>query len=233
MNMRILVTGSRTWTDTQVIRKALAEYFHPEAILVTGACPRGADAIAEHIWRSWGGQVERHPADWHRYGRSAGYRRNADMVSLGAVVCLAFIRDASSGATHTAQLAEVAGITTKRYQVAASLLAFKRLAQPWSGGQYGQAADQRHGQDPEACSHGARLAPRSWRASSPPPRPPWWPYASHLGPAHRWPACRPHPGSARPVSQPCHRSLDQYNSLINHELGLRIACKRANISRVR
>jgi hypothetical protein len=55
MSMRILVTGSRTWAGTTVIRTALARYHHPEAILVSGACPRGADAIAEHIWRSWGG----------------------------------------------------------------------------------------------------------------------------------------------------------------------------------
>ncbi|MDQ2811521.1 MAG: DUF2493 domain-containing protein [Actinomycetota bacterium] len=115
MSRRILVTGSRTWAGTTVIRAALARYYHPAAILVSGACPRGADAIAEHIWRSWGGQVERHPADWDRYGKSAGFRRNAEMVTAGAAVCLAFIRDESHGATHTADLAEAARIPVERY----------------------------------------------------------------------------------------------------------------------
>ena len=85
---RVLVTGSRTWTDEEAIADALAGHWHDgNALLVTGACPRGADEIAERIWRSRGGLVERHPADWHT-GRAAGMRRNAAMVTLGADVCL-------------------------------------------------------------------------------------------------------------------------------------------------
>jgi len=113
----VLVTGSRGWTDEAAVRQALAGVWGDgTAVLVSRGCPRGADRIAEGLWSSWGGHVERHPADWDRHGRGAGLRRNAAMVAAGAGVCLAFIRAESVGATHTAELAEAAGIPTRRYE---------------------------------------------------------------------------------------------------------------------
>jgi hypothetical protein len=111
---RVLVIGSRTWTDEAVIAAALSEHCPPGTVLVTGACPRGADAIAERLWQARGGQAERHPADWSA-GRGAGFARNAAMVALGADACLAFIRDNSPGASHAARLADLAGISVHRY----------------------------------------------------------------------------------------------------------------------
>ncbi len=87
---RILVCGSRRWADVGTIRLELAAAWTELAttagapVLVHGGCPRGADRIADILWRRWGGQVETHPADWDRYGRGAGMRRNADMVAAGA-----------------------------------------------------------------------------------------------------------------------------------------------------
>jgi hypothetical protein len=114
---RVLVTGSRTWTDRAAIRDGLAAVWGAgDRVLVTGACPTGADALAEACWRAWGGQVEPHPADWDTHGRAAGPRRNTEMVAAGAQVCVAFIRDNSRGASHLAGLSEAAGIPVHRHE---------------------------------------------------------------------------------------------------------------------
>jgi hypothetical protein len=113
---RILVTGSRTWTDARLIRRELAwvEATMGPIVVVHGACSRGADAIASAWCRRYGVREERHPADW-RMGRGAGPARNQAMVDLGADVCMAFIRDGSPGASHCAERAEAAGIPVRRW----------------------------------------------------------------------------------------------------------------------
>lgn len=126
--MRILITGSRTWTDAgmvaQAIDAAIAEFGADDITVVHGACPLGADRMAGAYVEDMAGWYdnankrlveERHPADWTRLGKRAGFVRNAEMVKLGADVCLAFIRDGSRGASHTAGLAEKAGIATRRW----------------------------------------------------------------------------------------------------------------------
>jgi hypothetical protein len=117
---RVLVTGSRDWTDQAAIWQALAAVVRElppdrDLVLVHGACPRGADEMA-HQWAcGFGGTIEAHPANWVINGKRAGFIRNAHMVNLGADVCLAFIKDGSRGASHTARLAEESGIPTKRW----------------------------------------------------------------------------------------------------------------------
>lgn len=133
--MRILVTGSRTWANTRIIRDALARVWHPNNLLVHGGCPTGADALAQDCWTHWGGHVERHPTetvyqpcrdDCHhqlrrdRNGRPycpvPPQRRNKHMVNLGADVCLAFIQSKSSGSIETARLARLAGIPVRLHR---------------------------------------------------------------------------------------------------------------------
>lgn len=117
---RILVTGSRDWEDQQAVYGALADIVRElpvdrEIIIVHGNCRTGADQMADVWGRKYGATIERHRAeDFGRWPR-CGPLRNRHMVSLGADVCLAFIRNGSRGASHTARLAEEAGIPTRRW----------------------------------------------------------------------------------------------------------------------
>ena len=123
MTARVLVTGSRTWRDRAAVTDALDGLLaeHGALTVVHGACPTGADAMA-HKWALNGRMIlrtaavsEPHPPDWQRHGKRAGVVRNAEMVALGADVCLAFIRDSSPGASNCALLARRAGIPVQRY----------------------------------------------------------------------------------------------------------------------
>lgn len=131
---RLLITGSRDWTNRDVAHDAIArawtEWGCPsDAILVSGGA-RGADKLCEEIWRDFlGYDVERHPADWKMYGKRAGFVRNREMVDLGADLCLAFLMPCSKpehageaphpshGGAMCADLAEKAGIETRRYEL--------------------------------------------------------------------------------------------------------------------
>jgi YspA, cpYpsA-related SLOG family len=116
--MRILVTGSRTWDDTPVIRDALTTALgdaDPATVTLIHGGYRGADTIAARTAARMGMTVEEHPADWARWGRRAGPIRNAEMVRTGADICLVFQRGDSTGTANCAAAAEAAGMTVKRW----------------------------------------------------------------------------------------------------------------------
>jgi hypothetical protein len=117
---RLLVTGSRTWDDVAAVHAALdaARAVHLRLVVVHGDCLDGADAIAK-AWAEARGVPHEPwavtPEVWRRVGRGAGPQRNAAMVASRPAECVAFIRDASRGATGCAELAERAGIPTTRH----------------------------------------------------------------------------------------------------------------------
>jgi hypothetical protein len=115
----VLVTGSRAWTDEARIRAELDSRLaeHGELHLIHGACSRGADLMADR----WGRErervvVDRYPARWGEHSRAAGHIRNLEMVALHPDECLAFIHEASKGASHCATAAARAGIPTRVFR---------------------------------------------------------------------------------------------------------------------
>lgn len=122
MSARILVTGSRDWTDRSTIRTALVNAWidlgRPmTAVLVQGECHLGgADEIAAEIWRGWGFPIEGHPAEMGPTGHVLGPKRNAHMVSLGADLCLAFPLPSSRGTKNCMRLAREAGIPVRVFE---------------------------------------------------------------------------------------------------------------------
>lgn len=122
MALRILVTGSRDWPDPTAVWAALelaiVQSAATEVVVVHGGA-KGADQHAGLFVKAHRRQFaaqgttlieEVHPADWVNLGKRAGYVRNAQMVALGAELCLAFNFNSSRGTTMCTKLAEDAGI---------------------------------------------------------------------------------------------------------------------------
>lgn len=113
--MRILVTGSRHWSDELAVMIILLSLpASRDYTLVHGAAP-GLDTIAASAAAALGWKVEAFPADWS-LGRSAGPRRNQEMVDAGADLCLAFPFDDSRGTIHCMGAAREEGMPVRVFR---------------------------------------------------------------------------------------------------------------------
>lgn len=113
--MRVLVCGSRTWTDAPAIYRALAEQGcgYAPFTLIHGAA-RGADSIAAEYAREREAEVLAFPADWNRYGKAAGMIRNKQMLEEGKPeLVLAFWDGESRGTQNMIDLATKAGVPVR------------------------------------------------------------------------------------------------------------------------
>ena len=102
----VLVTGARTWNDEPTMRSVFrgawrtwgaANVVRP--LLLSGNCDKGADAMAERLWRDAGFEMRTFPADWSAAHGRPGLRRNQRMVDVArtfldagaSVLCTAFL----------------------------------------------------------------------------------------------------------------------------------------------
>lgn len=118
-SLRVLVTGSRTWTDAATVWLALelarerAHLFGARMILIHGHCPKGADEIADR-WGRERVEVWRFPANW-KLGRTAGVKRNTQMIDISRPhLGLAFHRNNSRGTAHCVSEMRTRGIPVVR-----------------------------------------------------------------------------------------------------------------------
>jgi hypothetical protein len=110
--MRIIVCGSRDWTDKGAIQDAIdarvPTWLENDCVtIVTGGC-RGADALAGDVARAWYMGHDVFSAAWDSEGKKAGPIRNAAMIAAGADLVLAF--GSCRGTSDVVRRAKKAGI---------------------------------------------------------------------------------------------------------------------------
>jgi predicted Rossmann fold nucleotide-binding protein DprA/Smf involved in DNA uptake len=115
--VRLAIVGGRDFSDYAYMQECLRKYRETHTVIqVVSGGARGADSLGER-WAVENG-IERRifPADWNRYGKSAGFRRNRDIVA-GCDAVAAFWDGRSRGTENTIALARAAGkpVTIYKY----------------------------------------------------------------------------------------------------------------------
>lgn len=77
--------------------------FPNEEIIIIEGEARGVDSIAKQWAIDHNKQIEAYPANWDLYGKSAGFRRNVDMVKA-CDYCLIIWDGESKGTKHDIDL---------------------------------------------------------------------------------------------------------------------------------
>lgn len=115
MEFKVIIAGGRDFNDYELLKKKCDYYLsnldRADVVIVSGAA-RGADKLGEQYAKERGYKIDSHPADWDKYGKSAGYRRNKEMVDIAsAAIC--FWDGKSKGTKHTIDLCKEKGIPCK------------------------------------------------------------------------------------------------------------------------
>lgn len=120
--MNILICGSRDWNDFPTVKKYLEEIKQKSMAtndeqlpkIIHGGC-KGADSIAGYLATQLGFPIRVFKADWLSHGKSAGPKRNQQMLDEGhpnLVVAFHDALESSKGTLDMVTRARKANITT-------------------------------------------------------------------------------------------------------------------------
>ncbi len=108
--MRVAIVGGRDFDDYVLLRNygnILTEKLpRPHIVIVSGGA-KGADTLAEQFAREHRYDSQIFPAEWGKYGKSAGFIRNQTIVDNCDMV-LAFWNGISKGTQDTIEKAKKA-----------------------------------------------------------------------------------------------------------------------------
>ncbi len=104
--MKIIIAGGRTFNNYDLLSESCDKAFslQKEIEIVSGTAD-GTDKLGEKYAKEKGYTVKQFPADWNKYGKSAGYKRNEEMAKY-ADALIAFWDGKSKGTKHMIDLAK-------------------------------------------------------------------------------------------------------------------------------
>lgn len=110
---KVIIAGGRYFNDYALLQERcdffLSERAKSHQIVIVSGHAKGADALGERYAQERGLQCDAHPADWDKFGKSAGFRRNAEMAEV-ADALIAFWNGQSRGTAHMISFAKSKGL---------------------------------------------------------------------------------------------------------------------------
>lgn len=112
---RLIIAGGRDFNDYELVKKEADIYIteiNPTEIIIISGGAKGVDALGEKYAKENNLQVEIFKADWSKFGRAAGPKRNAEMAK-NCTHLLSFWNGLSKGTKSMISLAKKQNKTVK------------------------------------------------------------------------------------------------------------------------
>lgn len=107
--IRIIIAGGRDFHDYSLLEKEASEFIstleNVEGIQIVSGGAKGVDSMGERFAKEKALELIKFPADWKKYGRAAGPKRNAQMADY-ATHLLSFWNGESKGTKSMISLAK-------------------------------------------------------------------------------------------------------------------------------
>lgn len=104
--MKIIIAGSRTFNNYPKLKNKLDSILrNQKGITIISGTASGADRLGERYADENHHNLEKYPAMWDIFGKSAGYKRNEEMANV-ADACVVFWDGKSRGTKHMIDIAK-------------------------------------------------------------------------------------------------------------------------------
>jgi ABC-type enterochelin transport system substrate-binding protein len=111
--MRIIIAGGRNFNDYDKLKNSCDNILiNQEDIVIVSGNANGADKLGERYGKENNYPIETYPAEWDKYGKSAGYKRNQTMAD-NADGLIAFWDGKSKGTKHMIDIATKGGLKVR------------------------------------------------------------------------------------------------------------------------
>ena len=98
------IIGTRrrnSFEDFTIVETAFLECYKERDIICSGLCPKGGDHFAVILQNKYKTKYKWYPAEWEKYGKAAGFIRNADIAKESDILIACVSKDRTGGTEDT------------------------------------------------------------------------------------------------------------------------------------